>query len=246
MRVKIFSNTEGKNFLDYSQYVLSKADLSTILCSRGVITSSPDMIGSSFFVRWSTSPNIKHPAVHMVIQFREEENMKTSNEDKIKLVTRFFSEMRWNDCQYIAVMHNDVPRNTHCHLVINLINDEGKKANDSYSILKARRIIREITISNFGRQMLVDPEKEERIQNMVLQAINESYSVPSLRENLLMEMIEMDIDSEGKIKFNEIGNPISFSFAGITALEIWQRMHQIVKKEEQKQQTRCRVGLFRN
>lgn len=227
MRVKIFNNTKGKTFDDYCRYVMSKSDLSTILCNRGIITSSPEMMGCSFRFRCNTSPEIKHTDVHMVIQFRKYEDRITDTDKKAEIIREFLARMFWDKCQYIAVIHRDVPGNAHCHLVVNLINDDGRKAKDSYSILKARSLIKKMTYERFGPGMIADPEKQERIHSMVIRSVAESFSMRSLRDNLSMEMIEMDADPEGNIAFNEIGNPVSFTFAGLTAMEIARKMHRI-------------------
>jgi len=223
MRVKFFENTLGKTFEEYSLYVMSKADLSVLLCSRGVITSSPDMMASSFLFRCNTSPKVIHSAVHMVIQFREYEDQHTGQEEKTEVVREFVSRMNWAECQYIAVMHRDVPGNAHCHLVINLIQDNGRKADTSYTIIRAKRAIKEMT----NPQMRIDPEKEDRIRSMVNCAINESTTMRSLRDNLAMEMIEMNIDAEQNINFNEIGSHVPYTFPGLTALDIARRLHRI-------------------
>lgn len=193
MRAVFFRSKIKYSFKHYVEYVLSKAEKSILIDSNNIITGSTDIIHTCMSLMAQLNKRTKYPEVHMALSFTEEEAEQCS---MLIIVRNYLKAMGWGKAQYIAVRHSDVPGNPHCHIVLNLIGEDGKRFSDSFCVNRSIKICRKL--SKFRDY---NPSLKEKIDI----AIQDSSDLQELRENLHMEFLDMR-KKKDNFEFFEISN----------------------------------------
>jgi hypothetical protein len=129
--------THGNNFLGAVDYV-HRDDLKTdarIIGFDGVCIVSNQAIADSFYLQSQMRPNTSDPVRHISISFHPDDAPRFPDNDTgdrfmYELAREWMREMNISNTQYLIVRHHD-HEHPHCHLVFNLVDNDGNVINMS-------------------------------------------------------------------------------------------------------------------
>jgi hypothetical protein len=129
--------THGNNFLGAVDYV-HRDDLNTdarIIGFDSVCIVSNQAIADSFYLQSQMRPNTSDPVRHISISFHPDDAPRFPDNDAgdrfmYKLAREWMREMNISNTQYLIVRHHD-HEHPHCHLVFNLVDNDGNVINMS-------------------------------------------------------------------------------------------------------------------
>ena len=119
---------KGSSFGGCIRYVTGK-DEAKILASDGVLLGTNAEMTQSFELQRQLNPRIKKPVGHIALSFKPEDKPRLTDEFMAKIALEYMQMMGIKDTQFIIVRHHNTD-NTHCHIVYNRINNEGKLISD--------------------------------------------------------------------------------------------------------------------
>lgn len=119
---------KGGSFKGRVDYVLGK-EWAQLLFASGVLLESTQSITLSFETQCLLKPEIVKPVGHISLSYSPEDAPRLTNKVMGGLAQEYLREMGIGNTQYIIVQHNDA-LHTHCHIVFNRIDNEGKLISD--------------------------------------------------------------------------------------------------------------------
>ena len=126
-----------------------------MLYSEGVRTKDRESIISSFIAQSSANP-ISMPVAHISLNFSPQDMAKLTNAEMAKIAVEYMKQIGYGNTQFIMVCHND-RQHPHVHLVINRIDNDGKRISDNNERFRSTKVCRELT-EKYG--LYVAPDKQ--------------------------------------------------------------------------------------
>jgi len=145
---------QGRGFKGVVGYVLDKVG-AQLLFAEGVRTRDKDTIVSSFIAQSSANP-ISKPVAHVSLNFSAQDAAKLTDAAMAKIAAEYMAQMGYDNTQFIMVRHTD-RSHPHIHLVINRIDNNGKRISDKNERFRSTKICRELT-EKYG--LYVAPDKQ--------------------------------------------------------------------------------------
>jgi len=149
---------QGSGFKGVVNYVLGK-DKATLLYSEGVRTKDRESIISSF-VAQSQMNAISKPVAHISLNFSAEDRAKLTDAAMAKIALEYLKMMGYDNTQFIMVKHGD-REHPHVHLIINRIDNNGKRISDKNERFRSTKICRELT-EKYGLHIAPDKKRVNR------------------------------------------------------------------------------------
>jgi len=134
---------QGRGFRGVVNYVLDKKN-SQLLCGEGVRLKDKESIIQSFVTQSKLNPKITKPVAHISLDFSLQDKQKLTDELMVAIAQEYLKRMDYENTQYIIVRHHDSDH-PHIHLVINRIDNEGKRISDQNERLRSTKICMELT-----------------------------------------------------------------------------------------------------
>ncbi|GHT36653.1 mobilization protein [Bacteroidia bacterium] len=133
---------QGCGFRGVINYVLDKSK-AQLLYAEGVRLKDKESIIHSFITQ-SYANNIAKPVAHISLNFSEQDKAKATNVFMVGMAQEYLKKMGYGNTQYIIVRHNDRDH-PHIHIVINRIDNDGKRISDKNEKLRSTKICLELT-----------------------------------------------------------------------------------------------------
>ena len=137
---------QGRGFQGAVNYILDKENAS-LLYAEGVRLKDKESIIHGFVVQHKLNPNISKPVAHISLDFSVQDKSKLTDRFMVDVAHEYMKKMGYRDTQYIIVRHHDTDH-PHIHLVINRIDNNGKRISDQNERLRNVKICMEITKEN--------------------------------------------------------------------------------------------------
>ena len=137
---------QGRGFQGAVNYILDKENAS-LLYAEGVRLKDKESIIHSFVVQHKLNPNISKPVAHISLDFSIQDKSRLTDRFMVDVAHEYMKKMGYRDTQYIIVRHHDSDH-PHIHLVINRIDNNGKRISDQNERLRNVRICMELTKEN--------------------------------------------------------------------------------------------------
>jgi hypothetical protein len=164
MIVKI---VQGHGFKGVINYVLDK-DNARLLYADGVRLKDKESIIRSFITQSKASPNITKPVAHISLDFSVQDKERLTDRAMVGIALEYLDKMGYRNTQFIIARHHDTAH-PHIHLVINRIDNEGKRISDKNERFRSTKVCMELTKKyglyiasgkeNVKRHRLKEPDK---------------------------------------------------------------------------------------
>jgi hypothetical protein len=183
---------QGCGFRGVINYVLDKSK-ARLLYAEGVRLKDKESIIHSFITQ-SKANNIAKPVAHISLNFSEQDKAKITDAFMVSMAQEYLKKMGYGNTQYLIVRHSDRDH-PHIHIVINRIDNDGKRISDKNERLRSTKIYLELTkkyglyISsgkeNVKRERLKEPDKTKyEIYDAIKAAIPQCRNWKDLKAKL--------------------------------------------------------------
>ncbi|KAA6324894.1 hypothetical protein EZS27_025828 [termite gut metagenome] len=158
---------QGRGFRGVVNYVLDKTK-AQLLYAEGVRLKDKDSITHSFITQNKMNPKIVKPVAHISLDFSMQDRERLTDNVMVGIALEYMQKMGYENTQYIIVRHHDTDH-PHVHLVINRIDNDGKRISDKNEKWRSTKICMELTKKyglyvasgkeNVKRERLREPDK---------------------------------------------------------------------------------------
>ncbi|HZL11800.1 MAG TPA: relaxase/mobilization nuclease domain-containing protein [Prolixibacteraceae bacterium] len=197
---------QGRGFRGAVSYILDK-DNARLLYAEGVRLKDKESIIHSFIIQHKLNPNISKPVAHISLDFSIQDKSRLTDRFMVDVAQEYMKKMGYKYTQYIIAHHNDTDH-PHIHLVINRIDNNGKRISDQNEKLRNVKICMELTKKhclyiasgkeNVKEQRLKEPDKTKyEIYHALQSAISKCRSWQELKIELLKSGITTEFRNNG-------------------------------------------------
>ncbi|MDR2776323.1 MAG: relaxase/mobilization nuclease domain-containing protein [Tannerella sp.] len=197
---------QGHGFKGVINYVLDK-DNAQLLYANGVRLKDKDSIIHSFITQSKVSPDITKPVAHISLDFSVQDKERLTDKTMVGIALAYLYKMGYRNTQYIIARHHDTDH-PHIHLVINRIDNEGKRISDKNERFRSTKICMELTKKyglyiangkeNVKRHRLKEPDKTKyEIYDAVEAALPKCRDWQELTAELKRQGIATDFRKNG-------------------------------------------------
>ena len=134
---------QGHGFRGAVSYILDK-DNARLIYAEGVRLKDKESIIHSFIVQYKLNPNISKPVAHISLDFSVQDKSRLTDRFMVDVAHEYMKKMGYNDTQFIIARHHDTDH-PHIHIVINRIDNNGKRISDQSERLRNVKICMELT-----------------------------------------------------------------------------------------------------
>ncbi len=161
---------------DKDARILDAEGVDVFYNAEGHLDADPVQLGRSFRAQAMMDPGVKKCVRFLWQSYKEEdilimvnnafkakehynsmeEAIKTIGEERVKTITdeamvsdakRLLKELHYDNTQYVIVRHSE-KNNPHVHIILNMVNNEGKRLEDFQEKKRGIKICRQITLDN--------------------------------------------------------------------------------------------------
>ncbi len=240
---------QGRGFRGVVNYVLDK-DHSHLLYADGVRLKDKESIIKSFVVQQKLNPKIAKPVAHISLDFSVQDKNRLSDQFIAGMALEYMERMGYKDTQYIIARHHDTDH-PHIHIVINRIDNNGKRISDQNEKLRNTRVCMELTKKyglyiasgkeNVKEHRLKEPDKTKyEIYHALQSAISKCRNWPELKAELFKSGIKTEFRNNGttdKIQGVRFGkNGYEFNGSKIDRAYSYSKISYQLQKNEKLQQ----------
>ncbi|HZL09719.1 MAG TPA: relaxase/mobilization nuclease domain-containing protein [Prolixibacteraceae bacterium] len=240
---------QGRGFRGAVNYILEK-DHARLIYAEGVRLKDKESIIHSFIVQHKLNPNISKPVAHISLNFSVQDKSRLTDRFMVDVAQEYIKKMGYQDTQYIIARHHDTDH-PHIHIVINRINNNGKRISDQNEKLRNVKICTELTQKhslyiasgkeNVKEHRLKEPDKTKyEIYHALQSAISKCRSWQELKTELLKSGITTEFRNNGtteKIQGIRFGkNGYEFNGSKIDRAFSYSKISYQLQKNEKLQQ----------
>ena len=170
---------QGADFRGVVNYVLQKPDAEP-LGSRGLRNDSIDHIVESFRTQATLNPIAKLVA-HISLDFSAYNKERLTNKMMLQIAYEYLNLMGYGNTQVLIVRHHD-REHPHLHLVINRIDNDGRRISDKNERVRNAKICRELS-EKYG--LYIAPNKERVKRHRLREPDKTKYEIyDAIRDSL--------------------------------------------------------------
>ncbi len=132
----------GASFGGCTAYAYGK-DQAEVISHDGIIPDDPKIAAKCFEIQSQLNPRVSKAVGHIAISFKPEDKPRLTNDFMVQVVKEYMEKMGIKDTQYVIVRHHNTP-NSHCHLIFNRVDNNGKRISDSNWLKRNIRVCKEL------------------------------------------------------------------------------------------------------
>lgn len=153
MMVKITTGSSFGGAIKYDEGLLGKEQIYETIGFEGIDMDCDSMgrfapnlqdITDSFEMQAALNPNVSQPVKHFAISWHPDDAAILTNKVMTEAVQQYLKEMGYDNTQYLITRHLGTD-NPHCHVVVNAVDNDGKKINDYMERKRSADICKKIT-----------------------------------------------------------------------------------------------------
>lgn len=197
---------QGLGFRGVIGYVLEK-EKASLLYAEGVRLKDKESIVKSFIAQQKLNPKISKPVAHISLDFSVQDKHRLTDQFMAGMAQEYMGKMGYQNTQYIIVRHHDTDH-PHIHVVINRIDNNGKRISDQNERLRNTRVCLELTKKyglyiasgkeNVKEHRLKEPDKTKyEIYHALKSAISNCRNWKELKSVLLQSGITIEFRRNG-------------------------------------------------
>ena len=240
---------QGRGFRGAVSYILEK-DNARLIYAEGVRLKDKESIIHSFIVQHKLNPNISKPVAHISLDFSVQDKGSLTDRFMVDVAQEYIKKMGYKDTQYIIARHHDTDH-PHIHLVINRIDNNGKRISDQNEKLRNVKICMELTKKhglyiasgkeNVKEHRLKEPDKTKyEIYHALQSAIPKCLNWQELKAEFLKSGITIEFRKNGttdKIQGVRFGkNGYEFNGSKIDRAYSYSKINYRLQQNERLQQ----------
>lgn len=198
---------QGQGFRGVIGYVLDK-EKASLLYAEGVRIKDKESIIQSFVAQQKLNPKIAKPVAHISLDFSVQDKNRMTHQFMAGMALEYMKKMGYRDTQYIIARHHDTDH-PHIHIVINRIDNNGKRISDQNEKLRNTRVCLELTKKyglyialgkeNVKEHRLKEPDKTKyEIYHALKSAIPNCKNWKELKSELLQSGITTEFRNNGE------------------------------------------------
>lgn len=216
---------QGRGFKGVLNYVLDKHK-AKVLWADGLRLNDRNSVVQSFITQSSLNP-VSKPVAHISLDFSAQDREKLTNQKMVEIAGEYLQKMGYGNTQVLMVRHNDTDH-PHLHMVLNRIDNDGKRISDKNERIHSTKVCKELTIKyglyfakgkeNVKEYRLREPDKTKyEIYNALKSALPMCKNWQKLVAILAKEGISIEFKTKGStdkvegVKFNKNGYSLSGS-----------------------------------
>lgn len=111
----------------------------------GNYAPDPKAIEASFLLQAKLNPRVKKAVKHIALSWPPEDAEKLTDQEMLSAALEYIKRMGYDNTQYLIVRHFEKD-NPHCHIIVNVVDDNGRKIPDFQEMKKSIAICKEITL----------------------------------------------------------------------------------------------------
>ena len=184
---------------------------------------SPDAaeVARSFRLQAMLNQDVVKPVIHVNLSWPPEDAPRLSDGEMVSAAKEYMQEMGWDNTQYIIVRHLEKD-NPHIHIVLNKVDNNGKRLDDRFCKDCNAKVCRQITDERqytIGRSKMVSTARDisdlreecrYRIAREVVKAVAKADDIHQLPKLLARHGIQCKVKDDSKgtargISFSAIG-----------------------------------------
>jgi hypothetical protein len=200
---------QGSGFAGAVNYVMDKKD-ARLLYGEGVRLKDKASIIQNFITQSKLKPNISKPVAHISLDFSAQDKNRLTDKFMVDVAHEYLGEMGYENTQYIVVRHFDT-EHPHLHLILNRIDNNGKRISDRKEKLRNTKVCLELTTKyglyfakgkeNVKEHRLREPDKTKyELYNILKDAIPNCKNWRELIVQLRQQDVKVDFKYKGKTK----------------------------------------------
>ena len=169
MIAKIMNRVDFGGLVNYAHNDKSQTKRANLLAHEGVCITDNKTIADSFYIQAAMRPNRKKPVKHIALSFSPRDADRfPDNEEGDTLMTEIAKEwlkrMGIVNTQYIIARHHDT-KHPHCHIVYNIVDNDGNVLSDRNERYRSARICRALT-EEYGLYIARKNSKEQNLNRL--------------------------------------------------------------------------------
>ena len=134
---------QGRGFRGVINYVLEK-DRAQLLQAEGICLKDREAIIRSFVTQSKLNPKITKLVAHISLDFSAQDKGRLTDAFMVKVAQEYLQKMSYSNTQYLIACHHDI-EHPHIHIVINRIDNDGRRISDQNEKLRSTKICMELT-----------------------------------------------------------------------------------------------------
>ncbi|KAA6346952.1 hypothetical protein EZS27_005586 [termite gut metagenome] len=197
---------QGRGFKGVVNYVLDK-NKAQLLYAEGVRLKDKDSIIHSFIIQNKMNPKIVKPVAHISLDFSMQDKERLTDKAMVGIALEYMQKLGYENTQFIIARHHDTDH-PHVHLVINRIDNDGKRITDKNERFRSTKVCMELTKKyglyiasskeNVKRERLREPDKTKyEIYDTITAIIPECRSWNELTAKLQKSSITTEFRYNG-------------------------------------------------
>ena len=169
MIAKIMNRVDFGGLVNYAHNDKSQTKRANLLAHEGVCITDNKTIADSFYVQAAMRPNRKKPVKHIALSFspRDAERFPDNEEGDAlmaEIAKEWLKRMGIVNTQFIIARHHDT-KHPHCHIVYNIIDNDGNVLSDRNERYRSARICRALT-EEYGLYIARKNSKEQNLNRL--------------------------------------------------------------------------------
>lgn len=197
---------QGRGFRGVINYVLEK-ERAQLLQAEGIRLKDREAIIRSFVTQSELNPKITKPVAHISLDFSAQDKGRLTDAFMVKVAQEYLQEMGYSNTQYLIARHHDTDH-PHIHMVINRIDNDGRRISDQNERLRSTKVCMELTKKyglyiasgkeNVKREWLKGNDKTKyEIYDALKKAIPQSLTWGQLQATLKQSGIGLEFKMNG-------------------------------------------------
>lgn len=169
MIAKIMSRVDFGGIVNYAHNDKSQTKRANLLAHEGVCVTDNKSIADSFYIQAAMRPNRKKPVKHIALSFSPRDTDRFPNNDEgdalmAEIAKEWLKRMGIVNTQFIIARHHDT-KHPHCHIVYNVVDNDGNIISDSNERYRSARICRALT-EEYGLYIARNNSKEQDMSRL--------------------------------------------------------------------------------
>mgnify|MGYP000009638500 FL=1 len=169
MIAKIMNRVDFGGLVNYAHNDKSQTKRANLLAHEGVCITDNKTIADSFYVQAAMRPNRKKPVKHIALSFspRDAERFPDNEEGDAlmaEIAKEWLKRMEIVNTQFIIARHHDT-KHPHCHIVYNIVDNDGNVLSDRNERYRSARICRALT-EEYGLYIARKNSKEQNLNRL--------------------------------------------------------------------------------
>jgi len=156
---------KANSFYHTCRYICQKKG-AEVLVAEGVRGYDFRLMAEDFYRQQQTRPGKGKAGAHIILSFHPDDN--PSDELMQELAEEYLSRMELLNTQAAIVKHKDT-RHPHLHIVVNMVDNDGKAISDSWIGLRGKRVAQQLT-----QEYTLTPAIRKNLDQTNLQALNDA------------------------------------------------------------------------